>query len=182
MAAPVLERITPSGMHISWAEGSAGDIKHRQRTVAPFYPPLRDGAEAGSRLVALARRTEMSRIPCPQVPPLGITLFNLFGLPLFLMVAFRPDALPRFIMRIYDAIFLNSRAAQHATGVLCVIIHIVEGVYSCVLMAKVTSWRTLGHPRALFWTVQTTIIGYPSLSLLINRLKTINRPAHRKSS
>lgn len=67
----------------------------------------------------------------------------------------------------------------HFIALFTAVVHLLEGIYALTLLRRIACSRNQSlPPSSLLWVLQTTLLGFPSLFLLMHNLSTMPQP-HR---
>lgn len=109
-------------------------------------------------------KTKMGAILPPTWPHRPETYILLFLLLLLITLLLHPS--PPF-----------PRRTLHIIAMFTSVLHLLEGMYALTLLQRIASSRNQPLPsKALLWVLQTTLVGFPSLFLLMHYLSKPGPP------
>ncbi len=160
------------------------DIKKRETITIPFHPPLSHGGQFRVRLVKMANDAIVSRIPIPAVPNVALSatlvvLLSLLGVSAFCTDETRASFPAPFRSTVAvghalaNLLFFHSQQFKQIAFWLAILVHSLEGAYAAMKIRCITKTGLLFRTRSLFWIVQTTVVGFPSLLLFLERLERL---------
>lgn len=153
---------------------------HAQTIDIPL-PPSKSSLPV--RLSALTDRAVQSRVPPLQFPhkPQTYLLLTLLLLEAFICLP-EPHQVPAplgaSLSQLHHKLMplFQSHHSLRLFFLFTVIVHALEGLYAITLIRRAVGRTSLGGTHAIAWAVQTAIVGFPSLFLLMDLLAENNPP------
>lgn len=171
--ATLTENLSLSQMEIAFT--SFRDSKLiRNLVCVPFLPPLKHETELRARLKHMAYIASIERIPEWRMPSLVISATLLLMFLLFGVVTHVPQETTnrwfgaRHVHAAYGISVLLFGSARNARFVFYagVGIHLSEAVFCALKLYSKLKKGGRGWSRVLAWTLQTAVVGFPSLMML----------------
>jgi hypothetical protein len=159
-------------MEISYTSGIDSSVR---LTRVPLLQPGAGGLRP--RLIAMAQEASLARIPALQLPRLAVAVPLLASLAILGIITFVPsDTLREWPATEVWKAATDALAAVGGKNVgMCLfcgalVAHLCEGAYALHILKGVQKPGGRGNRRIAAWVVQTTLVGFPSLTLLVDVL------------
>jgi folate-binding Fe-S cluster repair protein YgfZ len=182
-------QLTPNtkqtSMEISYCSGLDNSTK---TTTVPLV--VRDGVALRQLLIEMAAEASIARVPAFQFSPPAVSLFLLTNLLILGVIAHAPreallaDAQLSWLWRPALAAMdvLGGRAVGQGIFYVAVAAHVAEGWYVASRLLAAKKPKTgRGNARVAAWALQTALVGYPSLTLVLGKLRAAELAEGKKS-
>lgn len=177
-----MTRISLSEMTIGY-----GGSSDRRTVTVPLDPPLDGSFQFRKRLVSMARTAVVGRVPRPKFPAPFVPVTLLVLHVTLLMSTFMSEEARAMLPGPVGA-FIRANEAWYPwrtrSGVLKAIVatefaHAAEGAFVALQIGKAAGVSGILRGRSLYWIIQTTLLGFPSLFLFLEGLQRLHKRRRR---